>query len=595
MYYLEEYRKNKKQILKDIYSETLRLRNLGLAHDNLIMDLAFTQAKQLCGSFFESGDVQSDVWGVITKALAAERTCFELNQDGDSQRFVFQHGMNVRYCHVKNTWYLWDVNRWTSDDKAKRIQLCLDTIRSIGREAGLIKDNDLGERMEKYSRQSRKHSHISAVLKFAQTIPSIALMPEDLDTNPWLLNVNNGTIDLKTGELLPHSRDHLITKLAPVDYHPEIQSVTWLRFLDKIFGGNDDLVKYVQRVVGYSLTGDTREKCLFFFIGETDTGKSTFVEALRHVLGDYAKATDFETFIAGGRRNIRNDIARLEKTRFVSAVEARRGDKFDEQLVKQVTGRDTFMARFLYKEFFEFSPEFKIFLAANHTPTIRGVDDAIWNRFHVIPFNVRIPKQDQDKQLLQRLKDQDTGILSWAVKGCLDYQKLGGLFPPKEVQEAVRNYRIESDEIYHFIHERCRLGGEETSARLYAEYEDWCGENEEEPVSKKKFGMMLAERDGIRRVRKPVGEEGKQARGYVGISLKSTLREQIRQAHRRNRERFEAEVKGELVRFLKDRHGGNVPENLDDSAVIYQDYLQWCSENRVQNVRQETFDRLMGG
>jgi putative DNA primase/helicase len=262
-------------------------------------------------------------------------------------------------------------------------------------------------------------------------------------------------------------------------------------------------------------------------VGPTNTGKTTFAETLRKVLGDdYAKVTGFETFVySRNRSTIRNDLARLKGARLVTASEARPDDKFDEQLVKLTTGQDTYIARYLYQEFQEIRPEFKIILTANHKPKIEGVDDAIWNRFHVIPFKVSIPQREQDRELGGKLMKEAAGILAWAVRGCHEWQKLGALNPPARVVRALKVYQQESDPIFGFLRDRCYtyLRATETSARLYTEYTDWCSKNQEEPIKAKKFGSLLSQKDGIESVRNLTSDEGKQARGYRGIVLKSTM------------------------------------------------------------------------
>jgi len=451
-------------------------------------------------------------------------THFNLTMLGNSERFVAQYGDDVRFCHEKKAWLIWDGKRWVEDRAGRINELAKETVRSIVREAERVENEELRDGLISHSRRSETSAQISGTATLAQTNPDLALSPDQLDSDPWLLNCENGTIDLRTGKLLPHSREHLITKIIPIHYDPRAKCRMWDAFIYKVMGGNWDLIEFLQRAVGYSLTGDTRERCLFFAVGPTASGKTTFIEAVRALLDDYAKATDFDSFVHGKRTNIRNDLARLEKARFVSAVEARRGDKFDEGLVKHVTGRDTFMARFLYHEFFEFRPEFKIFLAANHRPRIEDVDEAIWARFHVIPFRVQIPQDEQDKDLGERLKRELAGILAWAVRGCLEWQRLQGLQPPESIREALRVYKAESDPLNVFLNERCLLlpKYEETTANLYADCKDWCADNEEEVVSVKRFGMLLRER-GLVPVRTLISDEGKQARDYRGILLESRM------------------------------------------------------------------------
>jgi putative DNA primase/helicase len=290
-------------------------------------------------------------------------------------------------------------------------------------------------------RPTLNKKHLSAWPAVSQGYPVI---PEHLDQDPWLFNVENGTIDLKTGELRPHERGALITKLAPVQYDREAECPTWWKFLMRIFNGNLALIEFLQKAVGYALTGSTREQCLFFLHGLGANGKSTLLEIIHTLLGDYAHRTSSETFLIKKSGGIPNDVAALRGARLVGAVEVESGRRLAEVLIKEMTGGDRISARFLHAEWFDFKPEFKIFLAANHKPVIRGTDHAIWRRIHLIPFNVQIPKPEQDRDLPEKLKAELPGILNWALEGCQMWQ-LYGLEPPAEVQAATQDYREEMD------------------------------------------------------------------------------------------------------------------------------------------------------
>lgn len=311
----------------------------------------------------------------------------------------------------------------------------------------------------------------------------------------------NGTVDLRTGELRPHRREDLITRLAPVEYDPDAEAPLWEAFLRRIMDGNEDLIRFLQRAVGYSLTGDTSEQCFFLLYGTGANGKSTFLEAIRAMLGDYAQQADFGTFLVQNRDGPRNDVARLVGARFVSAVEVESGRRLSETLVKQLTGNDRVVARFLYREHFEFVPTFKLWLAANHKPVIRGADHAIWRRIKLIPFQVTIPPEDRDRQLAARLRAELPGVLAWAVRGCLEWQQYG-LGEPPEVTEATNEYRAEMDPLGPFFGERCVLhpNARAYAGELYAGYAAWCEQAGERPMSQREFGLRLQERGFERRI-----------------------------------------------------------------------------------------------
>jgi putative DNA primase/helicase len=275
-----------------------------------------------------------------------------------------------------------------------------------------------------------------------------------------------------------------------------------------------ELIKFLQRSIGYALTGSTREQVLFFLYGTGANGKSTFIETCRNLLGDYAQQSEFDTFVTKKNDGPRNDIARLKGARLVAAVEAAQGRQLDENVIKQVTGGDTVTARFLYHEHFEFVPQFKLFLVANHKPVIVGTDEAIWRRIRLIPFTVTIPKEERDKHLLEKLQRELPGILAWAVRGCLKWQE-DGLGEPEAVSIATADYRREMDVMADFIEEQCVLGERETAdaGMLYGKFHDWAKNNGEEELTQKKFGTQLRER----------GFEAAKKRGHrcwVGLRLR---------------------------------------------------------------------------
>ncbi|HYU47276.1 MAG TPA: phage/plasmid primase, P4 family, partial [Terriglobales bacterium] len=254
-------------------------------------------------------------------------------------------------------------------------------------------------------------------------------------------------LNLKTGTLQPHCREDLLTKCLPIAYDPNAECPTWLDFLKTIMANNAALITFLQRAIGYSLTGDTSEQCLFIAHGSGSNGKSTFLEVLQALLGDYAESTPSASLLAKDRHDgIPNDIARLRGARLVTAVEIGEGKRLNEELVKRLTGQDTMTARFLFAEFFDFHAEFKLWIACNHLPTIRGTDHAIWRRIRLIPFTVTIPDEQQDKKLPGKLQAELPGILRWAIQGCLAWQEQE-LSTPSEVIAATKDYRALMDVI----------------------------------------------------------------------------------------------------------------------------------------------------
>lgn len=332
------------------------------------------------------------------------------------------------------------------------------------------------------------------MITLAQSERGIPLLPEQLDCDPWLLNVANGTLDLRTGTRQAPRREDLLTKYTAVDHDPDARCPHWDAFLRRIMANNTNMIEFLQRAIGYALTGDCREQVLFLLYGTGANGKSTFLEVVRALLGTYAAQTDFTTFLARSSDTVRNDLARLAGARFVTAVEAEDGRRLDEALVKQLTGGDRITARFLFEEFFEFDPQFKLFLATNHKPVIWSTGHSIWRRIRLIPFTVTIPEAEQDRTLPATLRTELPGILNWALQGCLTWQR-GGLGVPKEVEDATQDYRTEMDVIADFLAGSCvwEPGAKVARKVLYETYEVWSARNGERPLSSKVFSKLLKE------------------------------------------------------------------------------------------------------
>jgi putative DNA primase/helicase len=368
--------------------------------------------------------------------------------------------------------------------------------------------------LAKHALKSEAEGRLRAMVNLSKTEPSIPVSQSMLDADPWLLNCQNGTIDLRTGKLLAHHRSNLCTKEVPIAFDSDAKCPTWIAFLNRVMADNRALVRFLQRAVGYAPTGMTSEQVLFFLYGTGANGKSTFIETCRNLVGDYAQQADFDTFVPKENGHPRNDLARLAGARFVAAVEAAQGRQLAENVIKQATGGDAITARFLYREYFEFSPQFKLFLVANHKPVIVGTDEAIWRRIRLIPFTVTIPPEERDKQLLEKLRGELPGILAWAVRGCLDWQR-DGLGEPEAVSNATEAYRREMDVMADFVDEYCVLGENQTedAGLLYAKFKEWSDQNGEGFLTQKKLGAQLRER----------GFEAGKKRGnrcWVGLRLR---------------------------------------------------------------------------
>jgi putative DNA primase/helicase len=396
---------------------------------------------------------------------------------------------------------VWEGQRWTVDETNEVERRAKRTVRALYSYLPHINDADRYKAFVRHALKSEYATRIHAMVKLAQSEHGITLTSMQLDLDPWLLTVENGTLDLRNGSLRPHRREDLMSKMAPVVYDADGACPTWDKFLERVLGGDDDLVRYMQKVVGYALTGDTSEQCLFVLYGTGANGKSTLLNVVKEMLGDYAKQTPTTSLLTKKHDSIPNDIARLQGTRCVMAVEAEIGKQLAETLVKQLTGGDTVTARFLYKEYFEFRPDFKLFLAVNHRPEIQGTDPAIWRRIRLIPFAVTIPEAERDKRLPIALREELPGILRWAVKGCLAWQE-EALGSPSAVAVAIAQYRDDMDHVGAFIEARCVVAPEAKTAgsRLYNAYQTWCTHVGEDAISNAAFAHRLQER-GFRKQR----------------------------------------------------------------------------------------------
>jgi putative DNA primase/helicase len=432
---------------------------------------------------------------------------------GNAKRFALAHGKDVRFCHAWKRWLTWDGRQWVKDDMGEIRRRAKQTAMGILLEAARESDDERRKKLVAWEKQSEFEHRIRALISLAESEDCIPVRVEDLDRDPMLFNCQNGTLDLATGEFREHRRGDLIMKLAPVIYDEDAECPQWLEFLDRITSGNKELIGFLQRAAGYSLTGDVREHALFLFFGTGANGKTTYVEALRHVWGDYAKTAEFSSFIVTRGLGVRNDLARLAGARVVTAVESQLNRRLAEEVIKQITGGDTITARYLYSEHFEFRPQFKLFLVTNHKPRIHGTDIAIWRRIHLVPFTVTIPHEEQDKTLVEKLRGEASGILRWALEGLAVWKRLG-LAAPAQVTEATRDYRSEQDVLQHFLDERCIPDPDaETSAgELYAAFTTWCEASGESPVCKRDLGLALQDR-GFQKSRSGT------ARRWIGVRL----------------------------------------------------------------------------
>ena len=474
--------------------------------------------------------------------------------DANADLLLGIHGADIRYCPPWDKWLLWSGSHWRIDTRLDIDRLSADVPRSLRTRAITLtqEQQSLLERMaallsrinaDPAQRQglTKEHSRllerktaiddeVDWLLKLAgklegtakrgcmllATRHKVVVHHSDLDKGHFLLNASNGTVDLATGELRPHIRADLLTHDVEIPFDPFTAAPTWLQFLNSTFSGDADLIQFVQRAVGYSLTGDVREQVLLICHGVGSNGKSVFLNVLQKLLGTLAFQAAPDLLMADKQRRHPTEQADLFGKRLVVCQETGEGRRFNETLVKQLTGGDTITARRMHEDFWQFKPTHKLWLSTNHKPEIRGTDFAIWRRIRLIPFNVKFTDDGparKDPEMEAKLTAELPGILAWAIAGCIAWQRIG-LNPPAAVTEATADYQAEMDVLAAWIGECCIVGKrfEAKASDLYASYSQWCEQSGERPETQRKWGMRLTER-GFLRERRMAGFF------WVGIGL----------------------------------------------------------------------------
>jgi putative DNA primase/helicase len=405
------------------------------------------------------------------------RESFPLTDTGLAERFALQHGEDARHCFAWAKWLCWDGTRWRTDDSGMVDQLGKQTVRSIFYEAADEPNDNRREAIAKFAQASESVARRAAMLTLARSESPIPITPDVLDKNRLILNCPNGTLDLRTGKLYPHRREDFLTKVCPVAYDPDAACSMWDATLARVLNHDDDLIQFVQRFAGYSLTGDVSEQILCIWHGAGANGKSTILNALMEVLGaDYAMKAGADLLLAKRDSDHPTALTDLHGKRLAVCIETDDGRRLAESLVKELTGGDPIRARRIRENFWQFMPTHKIVLACNHRPVVRGTDHAIWRRLKLVPFNVVIPADERDKQLSAKLRAELPGILAWAVRGCLDWQR-HGLGEPKAIIEATAAYQDAENVILNFIAENCVTGDARVKAAdLLDAYRVWSGD-----------------------------------------------------------------------------------------------------------------------
>lgn len=472
-----------------------------------------------------------------------EPRLFKQTDLGNAQRLIHWHGREIRYSPALG-WLAWDGSCFKQDSteavRGMAHDVCRKKIRleaplagdlaakHAAKEGASAKGIDEARKAAEqqvmgWASKSESTGRVSAMVREGLAIPGVSHDVVAFDRDPWLFNCPNGTLDLRTGDLRPHDRADLITRTSPVPYVKGAQAPRWRRFLHEVFPGPEGatIVDYLQRLVGYALTGSVREQVAVFCVGDGSDGKSVFFNVVRHVLGPYARAAPSKFLEESVSDQHPTELADLRGIRWLACQETEEGKRLAEQKLKQLTGGDPIKARFMRQDWFEFMPTHQIVVACNHRPVIMGTDHGIWRRIHVVPFTQQFKGDEADKGLTETLYAEAAGILVWAVEGCMAWQR-AGLLPPRAVLEHVQAYRREMDTLAAFVEERCVLepGASVERRDLYIAYGRWCEENGYTPWKQPTFTRKLGDRrfDGKKLETSKVEGERK----WIGLRLRLT-------------------------------------------------------------------------
>jgi putative DNA primase/helicase len=435
----------------------------------------------------------------------------ELTDVGNAARIAARFGDRMLFCHQWEKWLVWDGAKWAVDCAGSAVKLAEESAGEMFKTASLMyaKATDLSAvggdevagnkiraiaaKLYAWTVKSRSNRAISAALSLVQH--RLPVQPHQLDTDPWVLNCANGTVDLRTGELLAHDRTRRLTKVCPTEYREE-SCPRWDQFLLEVFAGNEETVHWMQKLLGYCVTGDVSEHVLPIFWGAGANGKTTMLMALFRVLGpDYTCKAPRDLIVATRNRGHPTEFADLFGRRLVAAVETADGARLDEVTVKEITGGDPIKCRRLYEDYWQFDPTHKIVLATNHQPEVRGTDHAVWRRIRLVPFTVTFDEASRDRNLIEKLVAEGPGILRWLIRGCMLWQK-EGLGDAGQIRTATSEYRAQEDKLGSFLAEcydvdpASKVRTEELT-RVYAQ---WCGKYNMRMLQGVQFGRAMTEK-----------------------------------------------------------------------------------------------------
>ncbi|MBL7067506.1 MAG: hypothetical protein ISS29_06580 [Candidatus Marinimicrobia bacterium] len=478
--------------------------------------------------FFENGGKKSKFSNMIMSAelfeieKQREQQLFNRTDAGNAELFKKMHESTVKYEHQSGKYFIWNGQFWESDTANNIQNKAIETARFWKKLALNIDNPNNAQEIFRHGLKSENHKKLECMLKIAKSLRGISTLSHEWNQNPFLLQFKNGTLNLKTMVFLGGKQSDLISQCVGFDYDKKAKYPQFMKAIREIFNNDWNLIKFIQRAVGYSLTGDVSEGCFFILHGSGSNGKTVILEIIKLLLGDYALNSSFSAFEKKYYYTQSNDIARLKFARLVTASESRIDKQFDEERLKSITGKDSITARFLHKEYFTFKPRFKLWLGLNTLPSVSDFSYGFWRRVRVIPCHVLFEGKNNDKHIDEKLAKELPGIMNWALEGLRQWIQTGGLNPPQKVIQATKSYRDKSDVVKEFLDgfvvkdSKKKIGAKE----LYDNYCAWYGiEYSDPPISQAGFGVRVTLSTGIKS--KAYGK--KRRKTYIGLGMKDNF------------------------------------------------------------------------